>query len=354
MKKSILVFLIISILSVSLTGCSSTMKCTVYGTPGTKLYTSRGGYLGTVPQSGMCDIELQRKDYKHDFLLTQFDTESPIIPMGLDYSKRNNKARDTVTGITVFAFLPFFWIPTICWSNYNDRLDVEDCLKLQQHQSSNADLYAMVANASNPIDEMKTYSIKEHKSARALSPTIKKAKTNLKTDTNSSSVDIVGHKDAKSSTPTNSTPQSRAKGTTVSTLLSSDEFYEYTKEFFSTPKTYYVKEIVIPSIAVESDFKSGFSHYEPGESTFSIERNTIYRDGEIVAKFEPQIKDVMVTNSSNDVTMQMILYRDLLSSVDMGQRAVKFKDGHIVVYEYVKNKNTGTYVLITYYELYKE
>lgn len=70
---------------VTLTNCSSTMKCYVTGEPETKIFTSDGKYLGEIPFNGIVEIKIDRKDNRHDFLIAQQKPDSPIIPIGLNY-----------------------------------------------------------------------------------------------------------------------------------------------------------------------------------------------------------------------------------------------------------------------------
>lgn len=173
--KHILIFTILAISVLLNSSCSSTMKCTVYGEPNTKIYTSSQGYLGEIPSSGSLKIAVNRQKKRHDFLLAKRSSESPLIPIGLDYSKRSNTIR------SIFAYLFFF--PTfstswICYGNYcMDNYDVNDLLKLNSKQSSNQDLEQLILSSSKPVDEInrltiKTKSSNKNKKTSSIDPSL--------------------------------------------------------------------------------------------------------------------------------------------------------------------------------------
>lgn len=320
MKKSIISSLILCIVLTSLTSCSSWMKCTVQGEPGTQILNTYGDLLATIPQSGATEIKLKRKDRKKDFLLTRQTPESPIIPMGLNYDKRNMAGREAACYWSSVVALPLFWIPILVYGNYTDNYDVSDELKLSNTQSANSDLNNLVMNASLPTDEIKAYSPREYKGA-STSSSVKHAKDNSK-------------KEEKQK------------------FGSPEDYYEYTKEFLTTPDQYSIEEFVLLDVALASKFKNGVYKYTPGESTFTIDKNTLYEDDEVKAKFNPLLKNVIVITSSGEAKMPMILYTDK-NGIDHGLRAIKYKkDGKIVLYDYVRN-NSGKYVNNSYYTLYR-
>lgn len=155
------------------------------------------------------------------------------------------------------------------------------------------------------------------------------------------------------STASASSTKSDSKTESTSSLVNANDFYEYTKEFFTTPKSYYVKELIIPELFISSNFEDGVYEYKSGESTLSIKGKSLYENDKLKATFDPQIKEVTVFGES-DVTMQMIIYNDSQTSNNKGLRATKWKDGKIIIYEYVKNRATGKYIMVSYYELYKD
>lgn len=72
-----------------LTGCSSLEKTTVYGTPGTKIYSPDKQLLGTVSQSGKADLNLKGEAY-FGYLYT-FDNKNDLwTPFALDVKKNTH------------------------------------------------------------------------------------------------------------------------------------------------------------------------------------------------------------------------------------------------------------------------
>lgn len=154
--KPIYSFIILALTIFILSSCSSTMKCTVYGEPYTKIYTSKGDYLGEISSSGSTNLSINRKN-RHDFLLSRQSSTSPLIPIGLDYSKRSMGFRNFCTA---FFSLPTLCIATVPYANYLDNLDVDDELKLNAKQSSNQDLEQLMLSSSKPVDEINRLTIK--------------------------------------------------------------------------------------------------------------------------------------------------------------------------------------------------
>lgn len=155
-----------SVILLNTTSCSSVMKCTVYGKPGTTIYMPNGTSLGEINSSGKVKIEIPRQNGRHDLLYAKESSNSPVIPMGLDYDKRNSNE------LKMFLACLFIY-PTLTisfWSTYNyinDNPDVEDKLKLHKIQNSNTDLAGLIYNSSSPYEEIKALDVKEHKSGNS-------------------------------------------------------------------------------------------------------------------------------------------------------------------------------------------
>lgn len=161
LKTCIIVASIISILFTS--SCSSTMKCSVYGAPNSKIYNGDGKYLGTISSNGKCDVKLSR--YKrYDFLLTQEAPDTPLIPMGLDYKARHNQFRDFMG---ILFCIPTIWISGYAWMKYGERADVQDALALRNKQYSNTNMSQLVMSSVNPIDEIRSIEPTAHKSGKS-------------------------------------------------------------------------------------------------------------------------------------------------------------------------------------------
>lgn len=148
---------------VTLTNCSSTMKCYVTGEPETKIFTSDGKYLGEIPFNGIVEIKIDRKDNRHDFLIAQQKPDSPIIPIGLNYSKRHNAFREFIAGIFT---IPTLWISAATLMKYYDRWDANDQLILNKSQKSNEDLLQTILQSPSPLDEISEMEIGSAKSKK--------------------------------------------------------------------------------------------------------------------------------------------------------------------------------------------
>lgn len=103
----IIAILIITLLS----SCSTMEKCTVYGTPGTKIYTPNKTELATIPQSGKTSIKLNSGSY-YGFLLTKDEATKSWVPFALDVKKKKHYGTKfasglgyTLTGIGLIASL---------------------------------------------------------------------------------------------------------------------------------------------------------------------------------------------------------------------------------------------------------
>lgn len=154
MKTSvqIIIFVLFLLSSFLFMGCSSTMKCTLYGAPNAEIYSSKGDLLGQISSSGNVQLSFSRKKKLPDLLMLKETSDSPLVPIGLDYSKRNNTFRLTMLTLSI---APTLWIAPAIGLKYFDYNDVDNGLKLNKRQQDNHDLVSMVQHASNPIEEIK-------------------------------------------------------------------------------------------------------------------------------------------------------------------------------------------------------
>lgn len=117
------------------------------------------------------------------------------------------------------------------------------------------------------------------------------------------------------------------------------DFFEATKEFFKTPKTYSVESYTNMLLGID-----GVKLCNVGESTFEVNHNSYYlkyEDGSGSPKhFNPIIQNVnvMISNGSI-VSLPMFICSD-----DYAVRVARFPDGHYMVMEYIKNQPTGNYL----------
>ena len=96
---------IVAILAVCvLTGCRTTEKFTVNGTPGTEVYTPEKQPIGTIGSNGKLKVKLPSDNYC-GFLYTHQRSSNLWVPFGLDFKSRNRKNADDageVIGYTSF------------------------------------------------------------------------------------------------------------------------------------------------------------------------------------------------------------------------------------------------------------
>lgn len=127
----------------------------------------------------------------------------------------------------------------------------------------------------------------------------------------------------------------------------STDYSEYTRNFFSQPKSYSIESHGLVMLVPE-----GLTMYKAGESSFTVTSNGFsyhFKDGSgSTRQITSSLKNVTVLTSRGDVTMQMYV-------LDNGQavRAVKFPDGHCVVLTYTLNNSSGKYVHIEWFTLRK-
>lgn len=164
-KKFISCFFLSAIIICSC-GCSSKMRSVIQGRPGTTIYDSFNNKVGYIGESGVGEIELNRR-VRHDLLYARENATAPIIPIGLNYDKRHNEFRTTMTLITM---IPTIWITAYCYANYRDNYDANDDLKLNKRQTTNQDLASIIDNSSNPIEEIRSLKPKQKKTSRSKSP----------------------------------------------------------------------------------------------------------------------------------------------------------------------------------------
>lgn len=146
-----LLWMCIMALMFGVSSCSSTMKCTVYGSPGTEIYYPNGNYIATIPPMGKCKIKLERS--RTDLLLTRQSEGSPMIPMGLDYNRRKNIW--FVETMNALFIVPTVCLSTLAYLDYVDKGDVACEVALRSRQQVNSDLNNLVTASSNPIDEIR-------------------------------------------------------------------------------------------------------------------------------------------------------------------------------------------------------
>lgn len=123
------------------------------------------------------------------------------------------------------------------------------------------------------------------------------------------------------------------------------EFSEYTREFFTNPKSY-----SISIYAIEGLGRDGATFYKDGEASLKVtSRGFSYRlknGSEKSFNISSSLKKVTVLTSNGDVSMQMYVLND-----GKAARAIRFKDGRLAVYRYVLNNPTGKYVLLDWFDL---
>lgn len=151
------------------------MNCVVTGTPGSQIFVNETfdknapvndlTHIATIPSSGEIQVKLNREKILHDFLFVRTTSESPLIPMGLDYSKRNTTGHRILCGVFIPTGIgvPIVSLPIALWM---DNKDVDSELVLHKRQTANSDLNSIVMSASNPIEEINNLKPKEHKSSK--------------------------------------------------------------------------------------------------------------------------------------------------------------------------------------------
>lgn len=159
--NNLIQFLIVIFSTFYLNSCSSVLTCEVQGKPGTEIYRLNGNYLGIIDGSGKTKIRLPR-NYRHDMIYAKETRNSPIIPIGLNYSKRANM--EFLAGTASLIAVPVtFGLSVYGMSKYYDYADVKDLLKLNKQQNSNTDLTKLIYSSPNPIDEIKNLPVRQHK-----------------------------------------------------------------------------------------------------------------------------------------------------------------------------------------------
>lgn len=127
----------------------------------------------------------------------------------------------------------------------------------------------------------------------------------------------------------------------------STDFCEFTREFFSNPKSYSIESFGIPRLGPK-----GVKSYKDGESTLKVTSNGFtyrFKDGSgSTRKITSSLKKVTVLTYSDDVIMQMYV-------LDNGEavRAIKYNDGQCAVHMYVLNNATGKYIHTSWFTLRK-
>ena len=128
----------------------------------------------------------------------------------------------------------------------------------------------------------------------------------------------------------------------------STDFYEFTKGFFSQPKSYSVTNYVLPMLG-----NNGVTLFDKDEASFTVTSKGYsykFKDGSGASKrITYPLKNVTVLTSDGDITMQMYVLED----DDTAVRAVKLKDGHCMVFVYVYNISSGKYILNHWFTLRK-
>lgn len=133
----------------------------------------------------------------------------------------------------------------------------------------------------------------------------------------------------------------------MSSNAQTTNYCEYTSEFFSNPKSYSIEDHTLKMM-----LPLGVTQYKPGESSFSVTSNGFaykFKDGSGSSrKITSPLKNVTVLTSQGDVQMQMYILDN-----GIAVRAIRYNDGHCVVYQYVLNNATGKYINNDWFTLRK-
>lgn len=106
MKKYIKLICLLGVCAV-IVSCKTKQKVTVYGSPGTEIYSRVYTRIGTIPNSGKLNIKLNYDPYA-SFLLSHNPGSDLYIPFAIDYKHKNTSTLYCITG---FAMMTGVGIP---------------------------------------------------------------------------------------------------------------------------------------------------------------------------------------------------------------------------------------------------
>lgn len=89
---------LLPIICLLLGSCSTWEKCTVSGTPGTKLYAPDKIQVATIPESGKVELKMPSNAY-FGYLYTHDDVKDLWVPFALDTKKNKHKGAQVVNGL---------------------------------------------------------------------------------------------------------------------------------------------------------------------------------------------------------------------------------------------------------------
>lgn len=98
MKKYIKLICLLGVCAV-IVSCKTKQKVTVYGSPGTEIYSRVYTRIGTIPNSGKLNIKLNYDPYA-SFLLSHNPGSDLYIPFAIDYKYKNTRTLYSITTIT--------------------------------------------------------------------------------------------------------------------------------------------------------------------------------------------------------------------------------------------------------------
>lgn len=128
-----------------------------------------------------------------------------------------------------------------------------------------------------------------------------------------------------------------------SSLVSSTDYAEISSTFFSTNRTYDVERYTL-----FYSWPAEVHTYKKGESTFLIANK------QITLKYGDGSKSIMnITSSPKNISVGTVSLPVVEINDNRALRAIRWKDGHISVYIYVYNGNTGKYLLLSEVALFK-
>lgn len=223
------------------------------------------------------------------------------------------------------------WDEAIYWGKREYELSLKqnfdtggDCLSLGQLYEEKKDYYSAKQWYQRVIDKSKD------------EDSVSKAKDRIK---------AINELTSQSSNQSRSSTTQRQTSPSKQSQGSSAEFYEISKTFFNTNKTYKMVASILIPLGL-----SGYNDYSRNNGSFTINNNRLtykYPDGSgnSVTIYRP-IENVVVITSKGDVTMQMYKLED-----GTAVRAVKYKNGDIDVHQYSYNRNSKKYTHINVYVL---
>lgn len=131
----------------------------------------------------------------------------------------------------------------------------------------------------------------------------------------------------------------------MQTKAQSADFSEFTRSFFSQPKSYSIKNYGCVALGID-----GLTECNIGEASFTVTSTGYsykYKDGSGSSiRITSPLKNVTVQTLHDDVAMQMYITEN-----GNAVRAIKYKDGHCVVYEYSLNIPSMKYYLHSWFTL---